>query len=71
MLVVFDLDGTVIDSRRDLTDSANEMLAEYRAPPLGEEEIGPSLTSEPRRMPVSGYVWPATDSGFSTCRRLS
>ena len=27
---VFDLDGTLIDSRRDLSDSANEMLAEIR-----------------------------------------
>ena len=36
---VFDLDGTLIDSRRDLSDSANEMLAEYGAPPLSEEAI--------------------------------
>ncbi len=36
---VFDLDGTLIDSRRDLSDSANEMLAEYGAAPLSEENI--------------------------------
>ena len=39
VLAVFDLDGTLIDSRRDLTDSANEMLAGYGAPPLAEEYI--------------------------------
>jgi phosphoglycolate phosphatase len=38
-LVAFDLDGTLIDSRRDLADSANDMLAAYGAPPLPEESI--------------------------------
>lgn len=38
-VLVFDLDGTLVDSRRDLADSANEMLEGYGAPPLAEAAI--------------------------------
>ena len=36
---VFDLDGTLIDSRQDLADSANAMLASYHAPPLPVADV--------------------------------
>ena len=39
-LIAFDLDGTLIDSRRDLTDSANELLLELGGGALSEEAIG-------------------------------
>lgn len=39
-LIVFDLDGTLIDSRRDITDAANALLESCGAPPLAEERIG-------------------------------
>lgn len=38
-LIVFDLDGTLIDSRLDLTNSINAMLAEFGRQPLPEEII--------------------------------
>jgi phosphoglycolate phosphatase len=39
-LIVFDLDGTLVDSRKDLADSANATLTSYGAQPLSEETIG-------------------------------
>ena len=38
-LIVFDLDGTLIDSRKDLTNSINAMLTEFGRQPLPEEII--------------------------------
>jgi phosphoglycolate phosphatase len=39
-LIAFDLDGTLIDSRRDLADSANALVTELGGTPLTEEAIG-------------------------------
>ena len=38
-LIAFDLDGTLIDSSRDLADSVNDVLVELGAPPLPGESI--------------------------------
>src|SRR3569832_1462657 len=38
-LVVFDLDGTLIDSRRDLSDSANALVAERGGVPIDEDAV--------------------------------
>jgi phosphoglycolate phosphatase len=39
-LMLFDLDGTLIDSKTDLTNSINLMLADVGRPPLDEATVG-------------------------------
>ena len=39
-LIVFDLDGTLVDSRRDLAESANQLIQELGGAPLSEEAVG-------------------------------
>jgi phosphoglycolate phosphatase len=39
-LIIFDLDGTLVDSRRDIAESANALLEACGARPLPEETIG-------------------------------
>jgi len=39
-LIVFDLDGTLVDSRRDIAESANATLVACGAAPLPEDDIG-------------------------------
>ena len=38
-VLVFDLDGTLVDSRRDIAESANELLASLGAPPLDHDDV--------------------------------
>ena len=38
-LVVFDLDGTLVDSSRDLADAGNALLRSYGAPPIPPADV--------------------------------
>jgi phosphoglycolate phosphatase len=51
-LIAFDLDGTLIESRRDLADSANELIAELGGAPLSVEAVT-GMVGEGARVLVS------------------
>jgi phosphoglycolate phosphatase len=38
-LIVFDLDGTLVDSRKDLAQATNALVGEYGAAPLDEDAV--------------------------------
>jgi phosphoglycolate phosphatase len=62
-LIVFDLDGTLVDSRRDIADAANALLDECGGAPLPEAHIGRlvgdgAATLVARAFKVSGITRP-------------
>jgi phosphoglycolate phosphatase len=62
-LIVFDLDGTLVDSRRDIADAANALLVSCGAAPLPEADIGRmvgdgAVTLVARAFTASGVVRP-------------
>jgi phosphoglycolate phosphatase len=50
VLIVFDLDGTLIDSRRDLAESTNEMLASYGARALPIDQVAMMVGEGARKL---------------------
>jgi phosphoglycolate phosphatase len=54
-LIAFDLDGTIVDSREDLAESTNEMLATYGAGPLAVEAVT-AMVGEGAKMLVARAV---------------
>jgi phosphoglycolate phosphatase len=51
-LVAFDLDGTLVDSRLDLAETANEMLAGYGAGPLPVDTVAGYVGDGARQLVV-------------------
>ncbi len=70
-LIAFDLDGTLIDSRRDLADSANKLITELGGAALPEEAVG-RMVGEGAAMLVRRALAAAqlTDPGNALARFL-
>ena len=49
-LVIFDLDGTLVDSLPDLTDATNHMLSRFNRPPLTAEQVRKLVGQGARRL---------------------
>lgn len=49
-LLVFDLDGTLVDSRRDLAESTNELLSAHGAPALPIDAVGAMVGDGARQL---------------------
>jgi phosphoglycolate phosphatase len=49
-LIVFDLDGTLVDSRLDLAESTNEMLGTYGAPALPVDRVAMMVGEGARKL---------------------
>jgi phosphoglycolate phosphatase len=68
-LIVFDLDGTLVDSRRDLADSANALLSTYDADPLPDETVvrmvGEGARTLVARILAAGRVDAAIDEALA------
>jgi phosphoglycolate phosphatase len=71
-LIAFDLDGTLIDSRRDLADSANQLIAELGGRELPEEAVG-RMVGDGARVLVERALTAAglTDPGHGLSRFLA
>jgi phosphoglycolate phosphatase len=71
-LIAFDLDGTLVDSLRDLADSANQLIAELGGRPLSQEAVG-NMVGEGARVLVgralraAGLVDAAEGTAFDRC----
>jgi phosphoglycolate phosphatase len=61
-VIVFDLDGTLIDSHRDLAESTNEMLESYGGRPLPLEAVAAMVGEGARRLVVRALAAAALDA---------
>src|SRR5262245_37313974 len=57
LTVVFDLDGTLVDTAPDLIDSLNAVLVNEGLPPLGYSTARAMIGGGARRMIEAGLTW--------------
>jgi len=66
--VLFDLDGTLVDSAPDLAGAANELRAAHGLPPLGFDVLRPMVGSGARGMVGVAFGVKPGESEFETLR---
>lgn len=66
--VLFDLDGTLVDSAPDLAGAANELRALHGRPPLPYEVYRPLAGSGARGMLAAGFGLAPGDDGYAALR---
>ncbi|WP_425258611.1 phosphoglycolate phosphatase [Rubrivivax sp. RP6-9] len=66
--VLFDLDGTLVDSAPDLAGAANELRAEHGLPPLPYERLRPMVGTGARGMVGVAFGRAPGDEGFEELR---
>ncbi len=66
--VLFDLDGTLVDSAPDLAGAANDLRAEHGLPPLPYEQLRPMVGTGARGMVGAAFGRAPGDDGFEDLR---
>ncbi len=66
--VLFDLDGTLVDTAPDLANALNQALANHGKPPLPFKEVRPSVSLGGAAMLQLGFGVRETDPGFTALR---
>jgi phosphoglycolate phosphatase len=66
--ILFDLDGTLVDSAPDLAGAANELLARHGRPPLPYDVLRPVAGSGARGMLGAGFGLVPGDAGYAALR---
>ena len=66
--VLFDLDGTLIDSAPDLAGTANDLRAQHGLPPLPYERLRPMVGSGARGMVGVAFGVKPGDAEFEALR---
>ncbi|WEM41440.1 HAD-IA family hydrolase [Photobacterium sp. DA100] len=53
--ILFDLDGTLLDTAPDMADAANRVLADYNLPPLTEQQIQANTSMGAKGLLTAGF----------------